>query len=201
MATREKVKIVRTTKETDIEIQLRLDGERKIQVDTGIGFFDHMLTSLAFWAGWDMTLTCKGDLEVDTHHTVEDVALALGQAFAQARVAGPAGDDANDVERFGSAWVPLDEALSHVVVDLSGRPYWVFDAQLGVERVGTFETAMTGHFFRSFATEARLTLHVRSLYGENAHHIIETLFKGLGLALRQALIPRKGGVASTKGVL
>ncbi|MCH7520263.1 MAG: imidazoleglycerol-phosphate dehydratase HisB [Candidatus Marinimicrobia bacterium] len=195
MTTREKVKIVRTTKETDIAVQLRLDGERKIQVDTGIGFFDHMLTSLAFWAGWDMTLTCKGDLEVDTHHTVEDVALALGQAFAQAR------KDADDVERFGSAWVPLDEALSQVVVDLSGRPYWVFDAQFGVERVGAFETAMTGHFFRSFATEARLTLHVRNIYGENAHHIIESLFKGLGLALRQALTPRKGGVASTKGVL
>lgn len=195
MAKRDSVKIKRTTKETEVELQLRLDGERNIQVDTGIGFFDHMLTSLAFWAGWDMTLTCKGDLEVGSHHTVEDVALSLGQAFAQAR------EDAVDVERFGSAWVPLDEALSQVVVDLSGRPFWVFDAQLGVERVGTFETAMTGHFFRSFATEARLTLHVRSLYGENAHHIIETLFKGLGLALRQALTPRKGGVASTKGVL
>ena len=195
MTTREKVKIKRTTKETDIAVQLRLDGERKIQVDTGIGFFDHMLTSLAFWAGWDMTLTCKGDLEVDTHHTVEDVALALGQAFAQAR------KDADEVERFGSAWVPLDEALSQVVVDLSGRPYWVFEAQFSAERIGAFETAMTGHFFRSFATEARLTLHVRNIYGENAHHIIESLFKGLGLALRQALRPRTGGVASTKGVL
>ncbi len=195
MTTREKVKIKRTTKETDIEIQLRVDGERKIQVNTGIGFFDHMLTSLAFWAGWDMTLTCKGDLEVDTHHTVEDVALALGQAFAQAR------EGAVEIERFGSALVPLDEALSQVVVDLSGRPYCVFDASFNVQRVGTFETALTGHFFRSFATEARINLHLRRLYGEDAHHIIEALFKAAGLALRQALAPRPGGVASTKGLI
>lgn len=195
MAKRDSVKIKRTTKETEVELQLRLDGERNIQVDTGIGFFDHMLTSLAFWAGWDMTLTCKGDLEVGSHHTVEDVALSLGQAFAQAR------EDAGEIERIGSVFVPLDEALSQVVVDLSGRPYWIFDARLDMERVGTFETAMTGHFFRSFATEARINLHVRNLYGEYAHHIIETMFKGLGLALRQALTPRKGGVASTKGVL
>ncbi len=195
MTSRRPIEIKRQTNETEIHLKLLLSGERKIQVDTGIGFLDHMLQTLAFWAGWDMTLTCKGDLDVDTHHTVEDVALALGQAFAQAR------EGAVEIERFGSALVPLDEALCQVVVDLSGRPYCVFDASFNVERVGTFETALTGHFFRSFATEARINLHLRCLYGEDAHHVIEALFKATGLALRQALAPRPGGVASTKGAL
>lgn len=195
MTKRQPVSIRRTTTETDVEVKLLLDGGRQIHVETGVGFFDHMLTSLAFWAGWDLNLTCKGDLQVDIHHTVEDVALALGQAFAQAR------KDAGEVERFATVFVPLDEALTQVVIDLSGRSYWVFDAELKTERVGSFETALTGHFFRSFATEARVTLHIRNLYGENDHHIIETMFKGLGLALRQALAPREGDVASTKGVL
>jgi len=195
MTKRQPVSIRRTTTETDVEVKLLLDGGRQIHVETGVGFFDHMLTSLAFWAGWDLNLSCKGDLQVDIHHTVEDVALALGQAFAQAR------KDAGEVERFAAVFVPLDEALTQVVIDLSGRPYWVFDAELKTERVGSFETALTGHFFRSFATEARVTLHIRNLYGANDHHIIETMFKGLGLALRQALAPREGDVASTKGAL
>ncbi len=195
MTTHPPIEIKRQTNETEIHLKLLLSGERKVQVDTGIGFFDHMLTSLAFWAGWDMTLTCKGDLEVDTHHTVEDVALALGQAFAQAR------EGTAEIERFGWALAPLDEALCQVAADLSGRPYCVFDAPFNVERVGTFETALTGHFFRSFATEARINLHLRRLYGEDAHHISEALFKATGLALRQALAPRPGGVASTKGAL
>jgi len=189
------IEIKRKTSETDIRLKLLLNGERKVQVETGIGFFDHMLQTAAFWAGWDLELSCRGDLHVDTHHTVEDVALALGQAFARAR------EGTGEIERFGSVLVPLDESLSQVVVDLSGRPYCVFDAAFDVERVGSFETAMTGHFFRSFATEARMTLHVRCLHGENAHHIIETMFKGLGLALRQAMLYRTGGVASTKGVV
>lgn len=189
------IEIKRQTNETEIHLKLLLSGERQVQVETGIGFLDHMLQTLAFWAGWNLELTCRGDLQVDTHHTVEDVALALGQAFAQAR------QGAAEIERFGSALVPLDEALCQVATDLSGRPYCVFDASFNVERVGAFETALTGHFFRSFATEARINLHLRRLYGEDAHHIIEALFKATGLALRQALVPRPGGVASTKGVL
>lgn len=189
------IEIQRTTKETNITLELRLEGERTIQVDTGIGFFDHMLETLAFWSGWDLKLVCEGDLNVDAHHTVEDVALCLGQAFGQAR------EGRDEIERFGWALVPLDEALSQVAVDLSGRPSMVFQAEFGVERVGSFETGLTGHFFRSFATEARLTLHIRSLNGRDAHHIIETMFKGLALSLRQALTSRPGGVASTKGAV
>ncbi|MCK4577449.1 MAG: imidazoleglycerol-phosphate dehydratase HisB [Candidatus Marinimicrobia bacterium] len=188
------VTLNRKTSETDISITLKVAGNRQINVNTGIGFFDHMLTSLAFWAGWDLDLNCTGDLEVDTHHTVEDVGLVLGQAFGKVAL-GRA-----EIERFGAAFVPLDEALCRVIVDLSGRPYSVFRAEFNVERVGVFETAMTGHFFRSFAQEARLNLHAGCLYGENAHHIIESLFKALGLALRAALRERTGGVASTKGV-
>ena len=128
MTKRQPVSIRRTTTETDVEVKLLLDGGRQIHVETGVGFFDHMITSLAFWAGWDLNLSCKGDLQVDIHHTVEDVALALGQAFAQAR------KDAGEVERFAAVFVPLDEALTQVVIDLSGRPYWVFDAELKSER-------------------------------------------------------------------
>ncbi|UCH63752.1 MAG: imidazoleglycerol-phosphate dehydratase HisB [Fidelibacterota bacterium] len=189
------IEIKRKTNETDIRLKLLLCGERKVQVETGIGFFDHLLQTLAFWAGWDLELSCTGDLRVDTHHTVEDVALALGQAFTKAR------EDAGNIERFGIAWMPMGETLSQVVVDLSGRPLCVFKADIGAERVGTFETVMTGHFFRSFAAESKVTLHVRTLYGEDPHHIIESMFKGLGLALRQALTPGTGGVASTKGAL
>jgi imidazoleglycerol-phosphate dehydratase len=195
MSTRKPVEINRTTNETDIHLTLRIEGDREIKVNTGIGFFDHMLESLAFWAGWDLTVSCKGDLDVDTHHTVEDVALVLGQGFAEA------GPDVHNIERFGSAFVPMDDALTQIVVDLSGRPYSIFHASFNVERIGGFETVMTGHFFRSFASEARINLHVRSIYGEDPHHIIESMFKALGLALRQALIPCTGGVASTKGVV
>ncbi len=195
MTSRKPIEIKRKTNETDIRLKLLLSGERKVQVETGIGFFDHLLQALAFWAGWDLELSCTGDLHVDTHHSVEDVAIVLGQAFARAR------EDAGDIERFGTAWVPMNDVLSQVVVDLSGRPCCVYKADIGAERVGAFETTMTGHFFHSFATEARITLHVRTLYGEDPHHIIESMFKGLGLALRQALMSSPGGVASTKGVL
>ncbi|MFC1619977.1 imidazoleglycerol-phosphate dehydratase HisB [Candidatus Neomarinimicrobiota bacterium] len=195
MSARKPIEIQRKTNETSILLTLRLDGDREIKANTGIGFFDHMLESLAFWAGWDLTVNCTGDLQVDSHHTVEDVALVLGQGFAEACA------DAHDIERFGSAFVPMDDALTQVVIDLSGRPYAIFHASFNVERIGAFETAMTGHFFRSFASEAGINLHVRSIYGEDPHHIIESMFKALGLALRQALIPRTGGVASTKGVV
>lgn len=189
------VKITHKTKETDIRIDLKIKGHRNIDVRTGIGFFDHILTSLAFWAGWDMTLTCTGDLNVDTHHIVEDAALTLGKAFNQAWT------NNKSFERIAYVICPMDEALSRVVVDICNRPFCVFESNFNVERVGEYETYMTGHFFNSFAQEARITLHIHSLFGENAHHIIESMFKGLGLALRRALAPRKGSIASTKGTL
>jgi imidazoleglycerol-phosphate dehydratase len=195
MSKNDPVEIHRKTNETEVRVALRLEGKREIKVDTGIGFFDHMLENLAFWAGWDLTLRCEGDLQVDSHHTVEDVALVLGQGFADAC------GDGTEIERFGSAFVPMDDALTQVVVDLSGRPYSIYHASFNVERIGAFETTMIGHFFRSLASEARINLHVRSIYGDDPHHIIESMFKALGLALRQALIPRSGGVASTKGVV
>ena len=183
------------TKETDIQVSLNINGTQIINIETGIGFFNHMLISLAFWAGWDLRLKCNGDLDVDNHHTVEDVGLLLGRAFLNEWKSH------SGIERIAFAFCPLDEALSRIVVDICNRPYSTFEASFNVERVGTFETAMVGHFFRSFAQEARITLHVHSLFGENAHHIIETMFKGLGLALRRALVPRAGDVTSTKGTL
>ena len=189
------VNVIRKTKETEVNLTLNLDGGGSSEVETGIGFFDHMLTTLALWSGWDLSLSCKGDLDVGTHHTVEDVALALGQALSQALEArGP-------VARVGSSLVPLDEALSRAVVDLSGRPFCVYSANLTVERVGQFETVTTGHFFRSLATAAKLTLHIENLYGNDPHHQIESMFKALGAALSRAQAPRTGGLLSTKGTL
>ena len=185
----------RRTRETDIKLSLKLDGEGKIDIKTGIGFFDHMLTTLALWAGWDLALTCRGDLDVDTHHTVEDVALALGQALAETLAAR------GFLARVGSGIIPMDEALSRAVVDISGRPFCVYNANLTVERVGQFETITTGHFFRSLATAAKLTLHIENLYGDDPHHQIESMFKALGSALAQAQTPRTGGILSTKGTL
>ncbi len=189
------IDIKRKTNETDIKGQLNINGKRKIDIQTGIGFFDHLLTSLAFWAEWDLSLTCTGDLQVDTHHTVEDVALALGSAFCQA-----VGEN-KSIQRIANSFCPMDEALSRVAVDISNRPFCVFDAQISSERVGEFETAMTGHFFRSFAQEARITLHIHTLYGDNGHHLLESMFKGLGIALKEALMPNTNGIPSTKGVL
>jgi imidazoleglycerol-phosphate dehydratase len=189
------INIVRKTRETEVNLTLELEGDGSSEIETGIGFFDHMLSTLALWAGWDLSLTAAGDLDIDNHHTVEDVALTLGQALAQALEArGP-------VARVGSSTIPMDEALSRAVVDLSGRPFCVYKASLAVERMGSFETITTGHFFRSFATTAQLTLHVENLYGEDPHHQVESMFKAVGAALAQAQTPRAGEVLSTKGSL
>ena len=187
--------IRRTTKETDLSVDLTLDGEGAVQVETGVGFFDHMLTALAFHAGWNLTLKAEGDLHVDDHHTVEDAALALGSALAEAL-----GERAGIV-RFSSAYAPLDEALGRVVVDVSGRPFCATDLGLRRERVGDLSCENVPHFFSSFAQTAGLTLHVDVLRGANDHHRIEAAFKALALALRGALAPRPGGIPSTKGVL
>ena len=184
----------RKTKETDISLTLCLEGG-PVEISTGIGFFDHMLTALAVHGGFGLKLKAKGDLEVDCHHTVEDTGIVLGKAFAQAL-----GDKAG-IARYGSFYVPMDESLGFSALDFSGRGFLAFDASFREERVGAFDTCMTGEFFRAFAVNAGLTLHVRLLYGENAHRGIEALFKAVGHALRQAVMMEGGGVLSTKGTL
>ncbi len=186
--------VERKTKETQISVALSLDGG-EIAIDTGIGFFDHMLHALAFYAGFGLQLTAKGDLQVDGHHTVEDVGIVLGQALAKAL-----GDKAG-ITRFSSVFVPMDEALARTVLDISGRPFLVFDADMPQEIIGGYDSCLTEEFMRALAVNAGLTLHQKALYGKNAHHITEALFKSLGLALREAVAVRGEGVTSTKGVL
>lgn len=187
--------VSRKSKETDISVQVNLDGG-DVSVQTGIGFFDHMLTAFAVHGGFGLQLTCKGDLEVDCHHTVEDTGIVLGQAFLKAL-----GDKAG-IARYGSFFVPMDEALGFCAVDISGRPYLVFDARFPEERVGEFDTCMGAEFFRAFAFNAGLTLHLRVPYGDNSHHILEALFKAAGHALKIAAAKTAdGAVLSTKGML
>ncbi|MFZ5918205.1 MAG: imidazoleglycerol-phosphate dehydratase HisB [Chloroflexota bacterium] len=191
-------KIHRQTRETDVEIHLHLDGAGSCQIETGIGFFDHMLAHLAVHGLFDLTVAAAGDLHVDTHHTIEDVALTLGGAFDQAL-----GDRAGIV-RMGAAYAPMDESLAFVAVDLSGRPYAVTDVTWSGPSVGGLPVTLFAHFFESFAAAARANVHARLLYGRDDHHLAEALFKALGRALDAAtrLDPRRGGaVPSTKGVL
>ena len=186
--------ICRETKETQIALYLNLEGgERKIE--TGIGFFDHMLGSFAVHGGFGLILKCTGDLEVDGHHTVEDVGIALGQALA--RILG----DRAGIARFGSSYVPMDEALGFCALDISGRPYLVDDAPMPQPMRGQYDTCLTVEFMRAFATHAGITLHLKSMYGDNAHHITEALYKALARALRQAVTETGGEVLSAKGVL
>lgn len=187
--------VSRKSKETDISVQINLDGG-DVSVQTGIGFFDHMLTAFAVHGGFGLQLTCKGDLEVDCHHTVEDTGIVLGQAFLKAL-----GDKAG-IARYGSFFVPMDEALGFCAVDISGRPYLVFDARFPEERVGEFDTCMGAEFFRALAFNAGVTLHLRVPYGENSHHMLEALFKAAGHALKIAAAKTAdGAVLSTKGML
>lgn len=187
--------VSRTTRETTIRCSLDLDGDGTAQVQTGIGFLDHMLTSLARHGGLTLALTVSGDLEVDDHHTVEDTALVLGEALEVAL-----GDKAGLV-RFGHAYAPLDEALARAVVDLSGRPWPAVDLGLRREQLGGVACENLTHFFNSLAMRGRIGLHVDVLKGDNDHHRAEAAFKALALALRAAVVVRGGGVPSTKGVL
>jgi imidazoleglycerol-phosphate dehydratase len=186
----------RATKETRVEITLDLDGSGSASVSTGIGFYDHLLSSFAYHACSDLELRASGDLEVDEHHTVEDVALVLGAALAEAL------DDRAGIRRFGEASVPMDEALARAVVDISGRPYAVLDLAFSAERIGTLPTQLIPHALESFAQAAGLTLHLQAS-GRNDHHVAEAAFKALARAVRSAveLDPRRAGVPSTKGVL
>ena len=186
--------IERRTKETQIRAKLCLDGG-EVQVSTGIGFFDHMLTALAFYGGLGLELEAKGALEVDGHHTVEDVGIVLGQALRASL------GDRKGIRRFGSAYVPMDEALAFTALDCSNRPYLVFDAPMPQPVMGTYDACLTEEFLRAFAVHGGLTLHMKCFYGKNAHHITEALFKSLGQALKEALRVEGGGAVSTKGVL
>lgn len=189
--------ISRKTKETIIEAAIVLDGTGKADVQTGVGFFDHMLTLLARHGLFDVTVLCQGDMEVDAHHTVEDVGICLGQAIKQA-VGNKAG-----ICRYGTFTVPMDETLATVSLDVSGRPYLVFDAEFMGPACGAFDTQLTEEFFRGVAMEGGLTLHMKVLYGKNDHHMIEALFKSFARALDAATMMdgRFTDVPSTKGVL
>ncbi len=184
----------RKTKETEITVALELEGG-DVCVNTGVGFFDHMLTALGFYAGFGLEISAQGDLYVDAHHTVEDVGIVLGQALAQAL-----GDKAG-IARFGAAFVPMDESLSRVVLDISSRPYLVYNAVMPQERMGDYDSCLTEEFFRALAVHGGLTLHAAGLYGSNAHHLTEAMFKALGLALKQAVAVTGQGATSTKGML
>ena len=186
--------IQRTTKETDVSLTLCLDGG-EVNVSTGIGFFDHMLTALAFYAGFGLELSALGDLHVDGHHTVEDVGIVLGQAFREAL------GDKKGIHRYGTAFVAMDEALCRTVLDCSNRPYLVFDAEMPQPVIGGYDSCLTAEFMRAFAMNGGITLHQRCEYGSNAHHITEALFKSLGLALKDAVRVENQGTVSTKGVL
>ena len=186
--------ITRTTKETDISLSLSLDGG-EVKVSTGIGFFDHMLTALAFYAGFGLDLTVKGDLYVDGHHTVEDTGIVLGQALREAL------GDKKGIRRFGSAYVPMDEALCFTALDFSNRPFLVFDAEMPQPMIGNYDSCLTVEFMRAVAVNGGITLHQKCHYGANAHHITEGLFKSLGLAIKDAVKVEGVGVVSTKGVL
>ena len=188
--------ITRKTKETDIKIKLNIDGSGTPVIDTGIGFFDHMLTALCVHGGFDMEISCKGDLNVDGHHSVEDVGIALGKAFGEAL------GDKSGITRYGSAFIPMDEALGFCALDISARPFLVFNAEFTNEKIGDYDSCLTEEFMRAFAFNAGITLHLKSEYGKNDHHITEALFKALAYALRTAVKKNESGKAvSTKGTL
>lgn len=191
-------RVERATKETSVLVEVDLDGTGEVQVSTGVGFFDHMLDQLGRHGLFDLTVKTDGDLHIDSHHTIEDTALALGAAFREAL------GDKSGVRRFADAWVPLDEALAHAVVDLSGRPYLVHrEPENLAPMIGSYDTTMTRHVLESFVAQAGVALHVHVDYGRNAHHVAECQFKALARALRYAAErdPRQTGVPSTKGAL
>lgn len=189
--------INRITRETEVRVSLELDGSGQADIDTGVPFLDHMLHHVALHGLFDLTVHARGDVEVDDHHTVEDVGIVLGQALAQTV------GERTGLTRYGSQLLPMDEALALVAVDLSGRSVLVYEAELPAAKVGTFDTELVREFLRALSQHAGLTLHVRVLGGENTHHIIEAIFKALGRALGQAvtLDARRADVPSTKGVL
>lgn len=191
-------KIKRSTNETDISVELKLDGTGKYDIDTGIGFLDHMLEQLARHSLIDIKLKAKGDLHIDQHHTTEDSGIALGQAFAEAI------GDKKGITRYGTCYLPMDETLSRVALDISARPYLIWQVEFNRDKVGDMDTELFREWFQAFAQHAGITLHVANLYGENNHHIVETCYKALARALRTAITIDAGQadrVPSTKGSL
>ena len=188
------VEIKRETKETQIQLNLNIDGNGTFTGSSGIGFFDHMLTAFAVHGGFDIALDMKGDLEVDGHHSVEDLGIVLGQAFARVL-------DKSQIVRFGSFYVPMDESLAFCALDISCRAYLHFDAAFTNQSVGAFDCCLVEEFFRAFAMNSGITLHIRLEYGSNDHHKIEAIFKAVAHALQIAVTVRDGGVLSSKGVL
>ncbi len=187
----------RKTNETDISLELTLDGNGKYDIDTGVPFFNHMLELFTRHGSFDLKLKAVGDIEVDLHHTVEDIGIVLGQAFTQAL------GDKKGIRRYANAFIPMDESLARAVVDISGRPFSVFDAKLPRAKVGQFEPELVREFFQAFVNHARLTLHLKLEYGDNTHHVIEALFKAFGVALSKAVQVKPGvqEIPSTKGLL
>lgn len=184
----------RRTKETDVNIELNIDGGI-VEIDTGIGFFDHMLNTFALHGGFGLKVLVKGDLNVDCHHTVEDTGIVLGKAFREAL------GDRSNIVRYGSFFVPMDEALAFAALDISGRPFLVFDAEFNEPKIGEYDSCLTGEFFRALAFNAGITLHVKDIGGKNAHHQTEALYKAVAHALKAA-VKREGEAAlSTKGVI
>jgi imidazoleglycerol-phosphate dehydratase len=193
-----KGQVARKTKETDIAVEVGIDGTGRSEIATGIGFLDHMLDLLARHSRMDLTVKAKGDLHIDDHHTAEDVGIALGQAVKQAL------GDMKGITRYADVHLPMDEALTRVAIDVSGRPFLVFKVQFGRDKIGTFDTELVNEWFQAFAMNAGITLHVETLYGSNDHHISESCFKGLARALRTAFAidPRAANeIPSTKGSL
>lgn len=187
--------VSRETAETAVKLSLELDGSGRSEIDTGVGFLDHMLTLLALHGGFDLAVSCKGDLNVDAHHSVEDIGLCFGAALAQAL------GKKRGINRYGSILLPMDEALILCAVDLSGRPCLRYTANIPSQKVGEFDTELAREFFQAVANTALMSLHLRQLDGENSHHIIEGMFKAFGRALRQAVAVTGGALPSTKGVL
>lgn len=187
--------VSRKTLETDILVELNLDGSGKTDIETGIGFLNHMLTLFGFHGGFDLKVKCIGDLDVDSHHTAEDIGIALGQAFKEAL------GEKKGIERYGTMFLPMDEALSRVCADISGRPYLVYNVQFNNQRLGQFATEDFKEFFKGFVNNSLCTIHLDVLYGENDHHKIEAVFKGFGRALKAASRITSDTLQSTKGVI
>lgn len=189
-------RVERITKESSVLVEINLDGNGNVSVDTGVPFFDHMMSQLGKHSGIDLTIKTKGDTEVDSHHTVEDTSLAFGQALRVAL------GDKSGIRRFGDALVPIDESLTQVAIDLSGRPYLVYRQPEIVELIGTFDTTLGKHIWESIVAEARIAIHIRVLEGRNAHHVFESQFKAVARALRDAIkLDGVAGIPSTKGTL
>ncbi len=186
--------VKRTTKETDIEVILNLDGNGEAKISTGIGFFDHMLTALCVHAGFDLSVKVKGDLDVDCHHTIEDTGIVLGEALNKAL-------DKASINRYGTSFIPMDEALGFACVDIFNRPFLVFECDFKYRSMGDMDTQMVEEFLRAFAFNAKITLHAKALYGNNDHHKAEAIFKAVAHSLKEAVTLRNGNVLTTKGTI